>query len=257
VSKGRLLDAVALTLDVDWAPDFVIDHVARILVTTGARATWFVTHESPAIDRLRERPDLFELGIHPNFLPGSSHGASVEAVLEHCLSLVPTARSMRTHSLVQSTPLLVEVLRRTPIEVDVSLLLLHHRSLQPVEFRWEGRCLLRLPFRWEDDMEMERRSPSWAARDLLDGGGGLNILNFHPVHVYLNSSDPKPYRAAKAEAPDLIRAVPGQFHGLISPGEGAGTALAAVARHLGQEGGGSRMVDVRDRWRAEANTDAA
>src|SRR5215467_8520985 len=101
-----LVDAPILTFDIDWAPDFMIDHVAGILVEARVRATWFVTHSSDAIDRLREHPDLFELGIHPNFLPGSSHGSSPQEVLQTCMTIVPEAQSFRTHSLVQSTPLL-------------------------------------------------------------------------------------------------------------------------------------------------------
>ncbi|HEY8645027.1 MAG TPA: hypothetical protein VIL77_04030 [Gaiellaceae bacterium] len=63
-----------LTLDVDWCPDSAIDDVAELLIERDVPATWLVTHTSPAIDRLRLRADLFELGIHPNFLPGSTHG---------------------------------------------------------------------------------------------------------------------------------------------------------------------------------------
>ena len=93
--------SLAITLDIDWAPDHVIDRIAAQLIDARVRATWFVTHQSPAIDRLRARPDLFELGIHPNFLNQSTHGETPAEVLAHCMALVPDARSMRTHSLVQ------------------------------------------------------------------------------------------------------------------------------------------------------------
>ena len=95
-------DDVLVTLDVDWAPDCVIDAVAALLIDANVRATWFITHESPALDRLRQRPDLFELGIHPNFFPGSTHGTDPKEILRHCMSLVPEAKSIRTHGLYQS-----------------------------------------------------------------------------------------------------------------------------------------------------------
>ena len=82
---------IAITLDVDWAPDHAIDAVAGHLIERDVRATWFVTHASPAIDRLRDRPDLFELGIHPNFAPGSTQGETPDAVLDHCMAIVPEA----------------------------------------------------------------------------------------------------------------------------------------------------------------------
>lgn len=135
------MDDVYLTLDVDWAPDFMIDNVAERLVSQGVNATWFVTHESPAIDRLRRHPGLFELGIHPNFSRGSTHGATPEAVLRSCLSLVPDAVSMRTHALIQSSPLLVQVRASTSIRIDVSMFLPHHANLQPVSLWMDGRAL--------------------------------------------------------------------------------------------------------------------
>ena len=62
------MNDLVLTLDMDWAPDCAIDFVSEELVSREVRATWFVTHASPAVHRLREHPELFELGIHPNNL---------------------------------------------------------------------------------------------------------------------------------------------------------------------------------------------
>ena len=101
-----------ITIDVDWGPDYMIERMADALIERNVRATWLVTHGSSAIDALRGCPDLFELGIPPNFQPGSSHGSIPEEVADHCMSLVPSARCVRTHGLVQSTRLLHELGRR-------------------------------------------------------------------------------------------------------------------------------------------------
>src|SRR5437870_1859007 len=161
------MNDIVLTFDVDWAPDFAIDFVAEQLVQHQIRATWFVTHDSPAIERLRRHPELFELGIHPNFLPGSTHGATTHEVLRHCMTMVPEAVSLRTHCLFQSTPLLCDVLTLTPIRVDASLYLPHARALSPNEYQWRGETLLRVPHFWEDDFEMERTVPCWSLTPLL------------------------------------------------------------------------------------------
>lgn len=97
-----------LTLDIDWAPDFVIEQVARIMIENKVKATWFVTHESEAIERLRENDDLFELGIHPNMLSGSTHGKTEDEVLTHVKKIVPGAISMRTHGLYQTSNFIVK-----------------------------------------------------------------------------------------------------------------------------------------------------
>ena len=60
-----------LTFDTDWAPDYTIDYVSEKLEKAKIKSTWFITHDSPAIQRLVNNP-LFEVGIHPNFLSNST-----------------------------------------------------------------------------------------------------------------------------------------------------------------------------------------
>ncbi len=246
------LDVPLITLDVDWAPDFVIDAVADRFRRSGIRSTWFVTHSSPAISRLAEQGDLFELGVHPNFLPGSTHGATPEAVLSHVLALVPGARAMRTHGLVQSTRLLDLVMRDTPIEIDVTPFLPRTPGLRPFPYHWQGSVLWRVPFFWEDDFEMERSRPCWTLAPYLALGAGLKVFNFHPIHLYLNAPDMRPYRALKAEAPDLRAARVEQVGRHIHHGAGAGTLLEALFDHLTEshEGRSTTVSSLVDRWRA-------
>jgi len=233
----------ALTLDVDWAPDFMIDDAAQALIERGVRATWFVTHASPAVERLRERPDLFELGLHPNFLPGSSHGATPEAVVAHCAALVPGARAVRTHCLLQSTPLHDVLLRGSDVEVDVSLFLPHATHVEAVE-QWSpaGR-LVRLPYVWQDNMEMYAPRAQWSTAALLDPPG-LRIFDFHPVHVWLNSASFDPYERLKASVA-LSSATPedaAPFRNADGPG--ARTAFLELADRLAELGGGAKVSDL-------------
>lgn len=236
-----------ITLDVDWAPDAAIDFAADILIRAGARATWFLTHASPAVDRLRARPELFELGIHPNFLERSSHGATPEAVLDYCMKLVPEATSMRTHALVQSTPLIDAVLKRTPVRCDVSMLLSHAPRTEPFEFQWGGTTMLRVPYHWEDDVEMLRDEPSFTLESALRGDG-LRVFDFHPIHVMLNSADMKPYEKLKASVKPLSDATLETMKAHSFEGAGSRTVFEALANHVGQTGGGEQVRSVYSRW---------
>lgn len=228
-------EAIAVTLDVDWAPDFAIDAAADALIRAGVPATWFVTHESPAVERLRSRSDIFELGIHPNFLPGSSHGASVAAIIEHLLEIVPDATSMRTHNLFQSSPLFDQIAAICDIVVDVSLFLPSASNLAPVRYRTRHAELVRLPYFWEDDVAMYQQEACWSPGPLLARPPSLKIFDFHPIHIALNSADMEPYERLKQESPDIAAAdrdvVASHAH------EGAGTAtffaelLERVAGH--------------------------
>jgi hypothetical protein len=234
---------IVLTFDVDWAPDFAIDFVAEQLLDRRLKATWFITHQSPALERLREHPELFELGIHPNFLPGSTHGPTPGEVLRYCMKLVPEATSLRTHGLYQSTPLLDEVLSNTPITRDVSLFLPHASLLQPVQYDWKGRTLLRIPYYWEDDLEMERGSPCWRLADLKTGQG-LKVFDFHPIHVYLNSATMRSYTEVKQIAPGLDQVAQSDASGYIFDGEGTRTMFMEVIDHLAATGRSLRIKDI-------------
>jgi hypothetical protein len=239
-------ERAAITLDIDWAPDHVIDGIADRLIAARVRATWFVTHASPAIERLRRHPALFELGIHPNFLSGSTHGATPSDVLEHCMQLVPTARSMRTHSLVQSTVLLEAVARLTPIANDVSLYLPGQPGLEPFVQPLRSRPMTRLPFWWEDDFEMYAATADWAlARRSANAGAGLCIVNFHPIHVALNSPSLARYDALKAAAPALHEAPAALVEAYrFLDGHGADTAFSDMVMWLAAHGGGRTISQL-------------
>jgi hypothetical protein len=245
---GADLDGVQVTLDIDWAPDFMIDYAAGVLTERAVRATWFVTHASPAVARLAESP-IFELGLHPNFLPGSSHGDSWEAVLAHCAGLVPGGRCMRTHSLAQSTPLLDHVAATTAVGVDASLYLPHAPGLRPVEHWSAGGSLVRIPYVWEDDLEMARPRPAWSLAELPDAPG-VKVLDFHPVHVFLNSAELGPYEELKRQPtplPDLDEAAAAPFAN--RDGVGTRDMFLQAVDHVAAHGGGATIGQIADAWR--------
>jgi len=186
-----MADAYAMTLDIDWAPDWMIDVVADTLVEHAIRATWFATHRSPAVTRLEENP-LFEIGIHPNFRPGSAHGSTEEEVLAHMMKLFPTATAMRTHSLVQSTPML-KLASEAGITTDVSLFVPGQPHLTPHALHFGPAKLMRIPFFWEDDLAFDDPNKTWDMGSLP----GLKVYNFHPVHIVLNSANGTPYGELK------------------------------------------------------------
>jgi Polysaccharide deacetylase len=235
---------VLITLDIDWAPDFAIDLAADLLAEQSVKATWFVTHASPAIDRLAVRPDLFELGIHPNFSPGSTHGDTPHAVLAHCLSLVPGARSMRAHSLFASSPLLNVVAAETPLEAELSIFLPGAAGLAPVPYTFEGRTVYRIPFYWEDDYEYGLERPSWDVEAHLGEAPGLKIFNFHPVHVYLNSRNGRAYDDLKTRSGPLARLPEEMAKPLVYEAAGTRTLFSALLSRLAAHGRGRRVLEL-------------
>lgn len=192
-------NSYALTFDIDWAPDFCIDYIADILIAHKLKCTFFITHASPALERLKKYPELFELGIHPNFLKGSSHGETHEEVMKHMMQLLPNCKVVRTHALYQSATLFHLMRSQFGIEIDLSIFLNKHPNIKSNRIYYDhgDLSILHLPYFWEDDHEMYDPKQSWDIMDKTYQVPGLKIFNFHPVYVYINASEMHAYNKLK------------------------------------------------------------
>lgn len=124
---------LAITLDIDWSPDFIMTEIEEILIKKKVKATWFVTHASSAIKQLENYSDLFELGIHPNFYEGSTHRKTSQQVFEYVFQLVPQGVTMRTHGLFQSSRLMQIAHETFGVKNDVSIFLPYVNDIYPHE----------------------------------------------------------------------------------------------------------------------------
>jgi len=192
---------VLVTLDIDWAPDWVIEDIAGRLSRAGVRATLFATHDSPAMRALAKEP-LFEIGLHPNFLPGSSHGTTPDEIFATLRGWYPDGTACRTHSLVMSEPLLARMACEFGIEIDCSVHLPRASHVTPHELHLseQGDSLVRLPHVFQDNMHAMARQPWTVAGAELDTPG-WKVLNFHPVHIVLNSATLAVYETFKRRGP--------------------------------------------------------
>lgn len=186
----------ALTLDVDWAPDSSIHKVLDLLNLYGRQATFFLTHKSDAIKRIISSGH--SLGVHPNFLARSSHGRTVREVLDTCRHLVENPRFIRTHSLMQSTPLLTEIFRFFNSDLcDVSTLTYGFpfcRTFRHFD-SGTGSSHVRLNYNWEDDFAL--LDPAFDPREVRLIGE-TNVFNFHPILIDLNCESIDRYQRLKA-----------------------------------------------------------
>lgn len=215
-----------LTFDVDWAPDAAVRQVLATLAQHEVKATFFVTHASDTIAEMRAAGH--ELGVHPNFLLGSSHGATPAEVMQHVMALVPDARVVRTHALVQSTPLLEQIFRDWPqLKVDMSLYLHRFAHVAPHQWRLGNVAFTRVHYNFEDDMHFADPAANWGVAEPL---GPLTVYDFHPIHVALNSANEEAYAALKRRlngAP-MQQATPELLAQCKHAGKGAADSLDAI-----------------------------
>lgn len=184
-----------LTFDVDWAPDFAIDEILVMLRAKKTKATFFITHSSDIVQDILS--DGHEVGLHPNFLPSSSQGQTVEAVMDYLLNIYPEATSIRMHSLFQSTPLLHRVFSTyTQLKIDLSLLTYRLPSVARSQWNFEDLSFSRINYNWEDDLAFYDNEFAW---DKMEFFSNSIIFDFHPIHIALNSRNNSSYMKLKQD----------------------------------------------------------
>ena len=188
---------IFLTFDIDWASDEVLNYCLDIIEEHDLCATFFVTHETPVLNRMRENKNI-ELGIHPNFnfLLNGDHryGKNYMEVIDFYLKMVPDATSVRSHSLVQGSQIL-DGFKSRNLEFDLNLLIPRNSNivLKPIKSWQEG--LTRVPHFWEDDIHiLYKDNPD--VKFYLDFPG-LKVFDFHPIHIFLNTEDLSRYNSAR------------------------------------------------------------
>jgi hypothetical protein len=190
------------------------------------QGTFFVTHPSDVIADLAR--DGHHVGIHPNFLPKSSQGDSVEEIVEYLLRIAPSAVAMRTHALVQSTPLLGRVFGSFPqLRYDLSMFMYGFPHVQAFDWTLEKTRFTRVNYNWEDDVAFFDGNLRW---DTPTFYGPTCVFDFHPIHVALNSRDASSYGKLKQSMSGrpLWQASPEQVRSAANPGQGAHDFLHAL-----------------------------
>lgn len=227
------MNDACLSLDVDWAPDTVLADVVEAIVAAGVRATIFATHRTPVLTALQN--DAIEVALHPHF----NRGDDLDSPLGELKDAYPGARGARAHGLAVSSQMLLRYVAHG-LRYESNVFLPGHPGLRPVR-RFEE--LVSIPFYWSDDKHLERGEPFRLEPLGLDAPG-LKVLNFHPIHVYMNTVSPEHYASFKADyqnADALARRRDGDAPGM-------GSLFAAVLAELGRRGQGRlTLADVSAR----------
>ena len=163
----------------------MVDYVQDKLKLFGARATFFCT--GGCVPYEIRSPN--EVGIHPN--PDINWRDDVKFCRE---ILYPEARGLRSHRLYQSSSELSWV-REFGLEYESNTLMFLIPNLR-MWTRPDG--LVSVPIYWEDDVYLAYRAGvTFDIYDLRLNTLGLKVLNFHPIHVYMNTETIEDYQKSK------------------------------------------------------------
>src|SRR5919201_5654175 len=140
------------TTDIEWAPEWAIAETFTLADRHGVVLVPFVTHRSSMLER-KLGPALAGAGIHPNFLPGSTHGADPDAVLATMAAIAPNARAFRSHCFYDDTRTLRKLEQRG-FTHDSNACAFLQPELVPMR---TVTSILRFPVFWEDDVHSAQR----------------------------------------------------------------------------------------------------
>jgi hypothetical protein len=174
----------ALTSDQDWCPSWAAERFLEELRALGGIPTHvFRTSPCDAFDRTARSHEITQ-GWHPNFLPSSSHGSSIEEVIGYFHANFPGLRTLRTHCYYENS-FVWSSLATAGIKADSQVVTLYQPRLMPLR-HWTG--IWRLPVFFEDDVFFDLESRSLDLAPVLESlfSPGLKILNFHATFVAFN-----------------------------------------------------------------------
>jgi len=194
------------TADQDWAPEWAIAAFLERVHRWGQPVHVFRTSPSLRLDDAA-RKGVVEQGWHPNFMPGSSHGSTVEEVVQYCQRVFPGARTTRCHCFAEDS-YRMRALAKAGILADSQNPTPCQGYLLPM-VHFTG--ILRLPVYFEDDVAFDAADRAFTVdvfrKSLFTPG--LKILNFHPTFVGCNTPSLAHYNSVRAKVFDTVQPADG------------------------------------------------
>lgn len=183
------------TSDIDWAPEWAIRDLLTEFKKYEIPISPFITHKSKIIDEYYDN-DLMcsKVGVHPNFLPLSSHGTTTLEVINFVTNLWPKSISFRSHCFFDNSSI-TNTFFNKGFKYDSNLCLFLHTYCTPLIHE---SSLLRFPVFWEDDVHCIKKLPFdlTVIKKYIDAPG-LKVFNIHPLSFSLNMPSIEYYKKYK------------------------------------------------------------
>jgi hypothetical protein len=171
-----------LTIDTDWCHEDILLDTLSILEKYHAKATIFMTNKFDCLSYLQKNKSSYELGIHPNFnnlLEGkNTKEDSINEVIDSLMNLLPSALSIRSHSLVTSSKLTsIFYSKGLSHESNIKIPLNSGQTIYPFV---HPTGMVMCPFQWGDYSDENGQPIKFKLPNYF-------MANFHPIHIFLNT----------------------------------------------------------------------
>lgn len=177
---------VAISLDMDWAASEVVEYALSFLHQYKIKATLFMTNKIDSSILFGQH----ELAIHPDFTTFNLEKHFIDS-----LNNYPKAKGVRSHSFFFSERL-SPIYKKYKIKYESNVMMYKQKNIYPY---YISPTTLEIPLYFMDFfyMEMEERNTSFRIDDLDLVSPGIKVFDFHPIHIFLNTSSLLIYDRAK------------------------------------------------------------
>lgn len=184
-----------LSSDLDWASEYALADFMDILKQYNIKPTIFATHQSKLLTEYDNNGQV-EIGLHPNYLPGSTHGEDIAGVTQHITTLFPKAKAYRSHHFFNCAGVEFEMMKHH-VYFDSNINLYLQPNIVPLR-RFSG--ISSFPVFWEDDVHWLNQG-QWSFDHYINHflTSGLKILNLHPFFVAANIPTQEYYQEIKGQ----------------------------------------------------------
>lgn len=172
-----------ITIDMDWAPDWMINYVLDIIGKNKKPIHWFLTNKSKLLKKRKLKN--FYYGLHPNVGNDIMSIPNIEKKILKLKKILPKSELIRTHGNVTSTNLSI-VLSKF-FKYDFSNFQPRNTKLRAHAVSWYDRPILNISYNWEDSFEATKKVKYFDIKENFFKKNDFIIFNFHPVHIYLNT----------------------------------------------------------------------
>jgi len=185
----KISNALYITIDTDWAPDYILEYCFKLISNKKIKATMFATNKSKILDNLDK--NRFKIGLHPNF----SDFIHIEEEIQRLKNMFPDAISLRNHSLCHSSHFF-PVFNKMGIKFISNYLAPFCKNLTPIV---QPFGVIEYPIYFMDDayQMMYNKKNKYELSSLDLHSPGLKVFAFHPIHIYLNSDSVNEYEKIK------------------------------------------------------------